>query len=514
MNERTRIGLAILPVAALVGVLGDQLLRAMPWGLNVTICTIALVAGATWIVRARRLPVTPDAPWLGITALLCAVAFVRRDSPALQFLDLLGVILVLALGALSLQAIRLRLRGVTAYPLALLRATGAAIVGSLPLLAADIGWAEVPRPTRMGQLRAVALGVVLALPLLAIFGALFASADRTFATVARETFHFDAQSLFRHAFFILLWGGLTAGYLRGLLLGKPEWVTMGERLSPRSIGLSFTTSATALGLLNLLFVVFLGLQASYLFGGAAYLQSATGLTLAEYARHGFFELVTASSLVLPLLLGADWATNRDRADQRTSFRALVGLTVLLVGVMLASASQRMFLYVQAFGLTELRVYTTAFMAWLAGVFAWFAWTVLRGQRARFAFGALVQGWVVLAGLHVLNPDAFIARVNLGRAVAGQEIRDPATSGKESPARGEPDVRYLAYSLSADAVPDLLAALPRLSHENQQAVSEALLHRWADAAPRDWRSWNWSAGRALRLVRQRRAELAALAQPGR
>ncbi len=167
MTERTRIGLAILPVAALVGVLGDQLLRAMPWGLNVTICTIALVAGATWIVRARRLPVTPDAPWLGITALLCAVAFVRRDSPALQFLDLLGVILVLALGALSLQAIRLRLRGVTAYPLALLRATGAAIVGSLPLLAADIGWAEVPRPARMGQLRAVALGVVLALPLLA-----------------------------------------------------------------------------------------------------------------------------------------------------------------------------------------------------------------------------------------------------------------------------------------------------------------------------------------------------------
>ena len=202
-------------------------------------------------------------------------------------------------------------------------------------------------------------------------------------------------------------------------------------------------------------------------------------------------------------------------------RALVGLTVLLVGVMLGSASQRMFLYVQAFGLTELRVYTTAFMAWLAGVFAWFAWTVLRGQRARFAFGALVQGWVVLAGLHVLNPDAFIARQNLARAIAGQEIRDPRVYGEDdstvaqsSTARPEPDVRYLAWQLSADAVPELLAAMPRLSSKNQQAVSEALLHRWADAAPRDWRSWNWSAGRATRLVRQRRPELAAPAQPGR
>jgi len=263
MNERTRIGLAILPVAALGGMLGDELLRSMPWGLNVSLCTVALVAGSAWIVRARRLPVTPDAPWLAITALLCAVAFVRRDSPALQFLDLLGLILVLALGALSLQSVRLRLRGVTAYPLALLRGAGMAFVGSLPLLIGDITWADVPRPARMGQLRAVGLGVLLAVPLLAVFGALFASADRTFALVVRETFHFDPQSLFQHAFFILLWGALVAGYLRGTLLGKPEWVTMGERLSPRIVGLSFTTVATALGLLNLLFVIFLGLQALY-----------------------------------------------------------------------------------------------------------------------------------------------------------------------------------------------------------------------------------------------------------
>ena len=62
MNERTRLGLAILPIAALGGILGDQLLRSMPWGLNVSLCTIALVAGIAWIVRARRLPVTPDAP--------------------------------------------------------------------------------------------------------------------------------------------------------------------------------------------------------------------------------------------------------------------------------------------------------------------------------------------------------------------------------------------------------------------------------------------------------------------
>ena len=75
------------------------------------------------------------------------------------------------------------------------------------------------------------------------------------------------------------------------------------------------------------------------------------------------------------------------------------------------------------------------------------------------------------------------------------------------------MRYLAGQLSADAVPELLAAMPRLSTQNQQAVSEALLRRWSDATPRDWRSWNWSAGRATRLVGARRAELLALLPPG-
>ena len=75
-----------------------------------------------------------------------------------------------------------------------------------------------------------------------------------------------------------------------------------------------------------------------------------------------------------------------------------------------------------------------------------------------------------------------------------------------PTRLEPDVRYLAWHLSADAVPQLLAAMPHLSVGNRGAVSAALLHRWADPQDSDWRSWNWSASRARRLVSARQAEL--------
>src|SRR5207245_5412721 len=94
------------------------------------------------------------------------------------------------------------------------------------------------------------------------------------------------------------------------------------------------------------------------------------------------------------------------------FRYLAGLLLVLLAVVMVSALRRVWLYVEEFGLSEIRLYATAFMAYLAGVFAWFGWTALRGRPRRFALGALAQWFAVLACLHLLNPYAFIVRTNL------------------------------------------------------------------------------------------------------
>ena len=177
------------------------------------------------------------------------------------------------------------------------------------------------------------------------------------------------------------------------------------------------------------------------------------------------------------------------------FRYLAGLLLVLLAVVMVSALRRVWLYVEEFGLSEIRLYATAFMAYLAGVFAWFGWTTLRGQPRRFAFGALVQGFAVLAGLHLVNPDALIVRTNLAR-----------------PANHRPFDAVYAASLSADAVPDLLAALPRLDDQEQCRAGRKLLARWTPGAPGvddSWRNWNLARARARRLVREQEAGLRAL-----
>jgi hypothetical protein len=488
---RTRLGLEILAAALILGVLGDVLLRAMPWGLNVTICAAALVAAGLLLVRRHHLVPGPDAPWLALTIVLLGAAFMRRDAEALAQFDVIGLLIALSLGAASLHGERIAALRPLEYVRAGLSTVTGTIAGSFRLVGDDVRWNELPREGRFSKVRPAALGVLLAVPLLIVFGALFASADTVFANVLQNLFSFDLDAVVSHTFFIGFWGALTAGYLRWGLLGRPaDWSR-----PTASTGVGIVPVATALGLLDLLFLLFVVVQLRYFFGGVALIETTTGLTYAEYARRGFFELVAASSLTLPVLLGADHLVRGETAEHLRTFRRLAGLLLVLLAVVMASALERMRLYVAAYGLSEDRLYATAFMVYLLGVFAWFAWTVLRGAaagspRPRFAFGALIQGFSVLAGLHLLNPDAFIVRTNLNRPAAERPF----------------DAKY-ALSLGADAVPSLLDALPRLGADDQCAVARSLLGRWKNDA--HWRTWNWRRSRARRMVQERAAELRAV-----
>ena len=488
VSPRAKLAFEVAAAGVAGGIVGDALLRAMPWGLNVAIGTTALVVVGAWLVRRNRITPGPDAPWLAITVLLLGLAFVRRDAATLAAYDVLALIGALAFAAASVQGERVRQWHIVDYLRAGITASVASIGGSLVLLIRDLDWRALPREGRMRHLRGILTGIVIAVPLLAIFAALFASADQIFANVLQNLFAFDPATIATHIFFICFWGALTAGYVRWALLGRPVAIPRIADL-PTSV-MPFTV---ALGLLDALFLLFVVVQLRYFFGGAALIDQTAGLTYAQYARQGFFQLVTASALVLPIVLGIDFLARGGTPAEIRTIRQLSGLLLTLLTVVMASALERMRLYVSAFGLSDTRLYATAFMVFLVGVFVWFAWTVLRGNRARFAFGALMQGLAVLAGLHVLNPDAFIVKTNLNRQGAEQPF----------------DAKY-ATTLGADAVPPLLAALPRLNHADRCTIARGLLVRWNGDA--DWRTWNWSRARARALVHTQADALKAICTP--
>jgi hypothetical protein len=169
---------------------------------------------------------------------------------------------------------------------------------------------------------------------------------------------------------------------------------------------------------------------------------------------------------------------RPDARGRRVVLALAGLQVALVLVMLASALERMRLYQQAYGQTELRFYTTAFMLWLAVLLGSFLLAVLPGRRDLFAHAAVLSAWIAIVLLHAVNPDERIVLANR-----------TAPNGF--------DVPY-ALTLSADAVPALLATAYQLDPAARAQIEQSLRPRAARAMA-DWRTWNLSRARAVHAV---------------
>src|SRR5439155_4187320 len=233
--------------------------------------------------------------------------------------------------------------------------------------------------------------------------------------------------------------------------------------SPKSQTLGMTEVATALTAIDLLFLVFVIVQFRYLFGADTLVQITPDLTYAEYARRGFFELVVAVFLVVPVLLVADWFLDRRIRRDALVFRGLAGVQIGLVLAITASALQRLRLYHASYGLTESRFYAMVLLIWIGAMLCWLAATVLRGRRDSFAFGTLASGLATIALLFVINPDAVVARTNVARMTsAGPPVRF--------------DAAY-ATSLSADAAPVLIDALPALPRDLQCPIARRMLRRW-------------------------------------
>jgi hypothetical protein len=102
-------------------------------------------------------------------------------------------------------------------------------------------------------------------------------------------------------------------------------------------------------------------------------------------------------------------------------------------------------------------------------------------------------------LFVVNPDAVIARTNVSRMASAAAAVDLAARF---------DVAY-ATSLSADAVPVLIDALPALPPDVQCALARHMLRRWPPDRESSIRSWNWSAARASGAVREHAVQLRSM-----
>ena len=474
----------LFAIMAVVGIVIESLLHGQPPALGFTLATAVTLAVAIWLARLHEIRLGPG-HWtlMGSTLFFAGMVGVRA-SESLKAFNILAVLsLLLLIAYLYAQGDR---RQISLGSLVVGLISGAFATALMPV-AFFLNDLPRQRPQISGQSGwvRVMVGMLIALPLLGIFTALFASADAVFAQAVSNLWRWDLPSLFGRLILsgVIVWLGI--GLMRFALTHSLPPEKVDQALEQKDFTLGMIESVTVLALVNLLFLAFVAIQFAYLFGGLDTL-AQTGLTYSEYARRGFFELVAVAALVIVLVLGMDWLTRR---RPRPGFSWIDGLHALLLGltgIVLISALQRMRLYVGAFGLTELRFYTTAAMIWIGFTLVWVGFALLRNRRMVFVPGALLAAVIILAGVNLINPDATIARYNLTASTTESAL----------------DVAYLSAQLSDDAIPTLIAALPNLSKKNQALLTAALKERQTRRNAETWRTWQgmdwgtWQAKKAM------------------
>ncbi|WP_293768129.1 DUF4173 domain-containing protein [Sporichthya sp.] len=166
--------------------------------------------------------------------------------------------------------------------------------------------------------------------------------------------------------------------------------------------------------LDVLFAAFVLVQLTVLFGGREHELRTEGLTFAEYARQGFWQLTAVTVLTLAVVATAVRTARRATATERALIRALLGPLCGLALVVVASALHRMSLYEKEFGFTRLRVAATTVELFLGAVLVLLLVAGLRMSGTWLPRAVVAAAAVALLGLTAINPDAYIAERNVDR----------------------------------------------------------------------------------------------------
>lgn len=448
-----RAGLVVLVALA------DLLFWHHAPGLSLAIFAVAIFAVAAFQDRPHPLG------WKPMLLLVLAVTPVVEH---LQALSAAFLAVGLAGALIWLRNPKAALPDIVPLAPALLRALPVRWFRGLPLRRATLA-RIVAAPRTNGCLRRMVRDWAFPLGGVLVIAGLLMQANPVLAEILR--IDLDLWALLNRGLF---WTA-AAVFLSALLARKqPDPIALPHipALSGRWFGLNASSVLRALGVFNLLIAVQTTTDLTILAFGA---RLPEGMSLAEYAHRGAYPLLATA-----LLAGAFALAARPFLGERRAIRPLLLVWLVQNVILCAAAMMRLDHYIDAFGLTYLRLYA---LIWMGLV------TVGLGLVACQVFLRRKNSWLVLRfvalGLGTLYVSAFI---NFAQIIAVQNL-DQANA----------DIGYICDlgPLAHGALEPSSTASWVLSVKDPQhcTILEApIVEDWRDWGFRSWRVAHYSAAK--------------------
>ena len=215
------------------------------------------------------------------------------------------------------------------------------------------------------------LGLLIGTPFIVIVIFLLSSADATFNKIFENLFTLNIN--ISKDFVTAIWSLPMATYLYALIYGSSV-IDNSKYFNMDKFNQSLDNAATiprlSIYTVNVIiccfYVLFIGIQAVYFIdiaGGSL----PDGFTYSDYARRGFFELLTVALINIVFIVVAKVLSIKH--ENNKYMRIHIILNSILTFALIFVAFAKMYLYISTYGLTALRIIPSTFMIFLCCVFA-------------------------------------------------------------------------------------------------------------------------------------------------
>ena len=264
------------------------------------------------------------------------------------------------------------------------------------------------------------LGLLIGTPFIVIVIFLLSSADATFNKIFENLFTLNIN--ISENFVTVIWSLPMATYLYALIYGSSV-IDNSKYFNMDKFNQSLDNAATiprlSIYTVNVIiccfYVLFIGIQAVYFIdiaGGSL----PDGFTYSDYARRGFFELLTVALINIVFIVVAKVLSIKH--ENNKYMRIHIILNSILTFALIFVAFAKMYLYISTYGLTALRIIPSTFMIFLCCVFAF----IIMGEfKQSFPVVKLsfYTGNILFVLLCIINMDGLVAQYNLNAYVNGK-----------------------------------------------------------------------------------------------
>ena len=293
------------------------------------------------------------------------------------------------------------------------------------------------------------LGLLIGTPFIMIVIFLLSSADATFKNIFDNLFNLDISVPKNIG--TLIWSLPMATYLYALIYGssiednsKSFNIDKFNKTMDNAASIPRLSLYTVNAVICCFYILFIGIQAIYfidILGGSL----PADFTYSDYARRGFFELLTVALINIVFIVVAKILSVKNENNKYMRIHIL--LNSILTLVLISVAFAKMYLYISTYGLTTLRIIPSVFMIFLCFVFAF----IIMGEfKKSFPVTKLsfYAGNILFVLLCLANIDAVVAQYNLNAYMNGNLPHYDLYDLKESDMAAMPII-YKAWKNSSD-----------------------------------------------------------------